>query len=70
MPHVSSLLGGPLVLDGAEDPGAVPANGSLLPDVTLRALDACLGVPGLPQSATGQTALSMLTIPLVLGWLA
>ena len=26
-------------------------------DSTLRALDACLGVPGLPQSATGQTAL-------------
>jgi hypothetical protein len=25
--------------------------------VVLRALDACLGVPGLPQSATGQTAL-------------
>jgi len=26
-------------------------------EITFRALDACLGVPGLPQSATGQTAL-------------
>ncbi len=48
MPHLWDLLGGPLVLDG----GDAPANG-----VVLRALDACLGVPGLPQSATGQTAL-------------
>jgi 2,3-bisphosphoglycerate-independent phosphoglycerate mutase len=51
MPHLHDLLGGPLVLDGGQ-------NAILLPSrVTLRALDACLGVPGLPQSATGQTAL-------------
>jgi 2,3-bisphosphoglycerate-independent phosphoglycerate mutase len=50
MPHLQDLLGGPLVLDevGQND---TPSH------VTLRALDACLGVPGLPQSATGQTAL-------------
>jgi len=50
MPHLAGLLGGPLVLDGAGREG-------LSPGVLLRALDACLGVPGLPQSATGQTAL-------------
>ena len=49
MPRLAELLGGPLVLDGrhrAADDGFL-----------LRPLDACLGVPGLPQSATGQTAL-------------
>jgi 2,3-bisphosphoglycerate-independent phosphoglycerate mutase len=50
MRHLRDLLGGPLVLDGV----AGRAAGQ---DVVLRALDACLGVPGLPQSATGQTAL-------------
>jgi hypothetical protein len=47
MPVLAGLLGGPLTLDrcGAR-PGLV-----LLP------LDASLGVPGLPQSGTGQTAL-------------
>lgn len=56
MPRLRELLGGPLVLDGlAEDdprPGGRPGS-----DLVVRALDACLGVPGLPQSATGQTAL-------------
>lgn len=51
MPHLRDLLGGPLVLDGAAMRDGSP------PHVLLRALDACLGVPGLPQSATGQTAL-------------
>jgi 2,3-bisphosphoglycerate-independent phosphoglycerate mutase len=52
MPHLHDLLGGPLVLDSVgRDGGATGGR------VTLRALDACLGVPGLPQSATGQTAL-------------
>ena len=49
MPHLRSLLGGqPLVASTApfESPRA-----ALLP------LDACLGVPGTPQSATGQAAL-------------
>lgn len=50
MPHLRALLGGPLVLDGVGR-DAIP------PCITLRPLDACLGVPGLPQSATGQTAL-------------
>jgi 2,3-bisphosphoglycerate-independent phosphoglycerate mutase len=52
MPHLFSLLGGSLVLDNV-DGDECPSR----QDVTLRALDACLGVPGLPQSATGQTAL-------------
>lgn len=49
MPHLERLLGGPLTVERA----AEPSEGELI----LRALDACLGVPGVPQSATGQTAL-------------
>jgi 2,3-bisphosphoglycerate-independent phosphoglycerate mutase len=52
MPHLHDLLGGPLVLNGVGRDGCETGG-----RVTLRALDACLGVPGLPQSATGQTAL-------------
>jgi hypothetical protein len=53
MPCVRDLLGRPIVLDrDGDDALCVADNG-----VTLCALDACLGVPGLPQSATGQTAL-------------
>jgi 2,3-bisphosphoglycerate-independent phosphoglycerate mutase len=51
MPHLRELLGGPLAL-GATNGQAVSS-----PDLVLRQVDACLGVPGLPQSATGQTAL-------------
>ncbi len=47
MPHVRSILGGGLVA-GRE----IQEEGLLF-----RPLDACLGVEGLPQSATGQTAL-------------
>lgn len=50
MPHLWKLLDGPLVLNGVRD-------AAVSPQVTFRALDACLGVPGLPQSATGQAAL-------------
>jgi hypothetical protein len=55
MPQVRNLLGRPLILDSGEfqPEGAAQGNGRL----AMRALDACLGVPGLPQSATGQTAL-------------
>lgn len=49
MPHLQRLLGGPLVLERAV--------GRCGEELVLCALDACLGVPGLPQSATGQTAL-------------
>jgi 2,3-bisphosphoglycerate-independent phosphoglycerate mutase len=49
MPHLARLLGGPLTLEGAVKRGGT--------DLVLRALDACLGIPGLPQSATGQTTL-------------
>jgi 2,3-bisphosphoglycerate-independent phosphoglycerate mutase len=52
MPHLCHLLGGPLVLNGTLH-NAIATD----KEVTLCALDACLGVPGLPQSATGQTAL-------------
>ena len=58
MPNLCDLLGGPLVLNNRCDRFS---NGSGSPsqvsEVTLRPIDACLGVPGLPQSATGQTAL-------------
>ncbi len=46
-PTLHGLLGGPLVLRGVVD----------RPGVLLVPTDATLGVPGLPQSATGQTAL-------------
>lgn len=49
MPFLQGLLGGRrLLLESA------PYEGE---QATLLALDACLGVPGLPQSATGQAAL-------------
>ena len=47
MPALRALLGGPLVASSAQ------ARGLLL----LKGIDATLGVPGLPQSGTGQTAL-------------
>ncbi len=47
-PTLRRLLGGPLT---RERPGRTAGG------VVLEALDACLGVDGLPQSATGQTAL-------------
>jgi hypothetical protein len=46
-PALRALLGGPLVMQEPLE----------REDVLLRAADATLGVPGLPQSATGQTAL-------------
>jgi hypothetical protein len=63
MPHLRELLGGPLVDNGVHLRQSSGHSGAGWPGdlsashVTLRALDACLGVPGLPQSATGQTAL-------------
>lgn len=47
MPALQALLGGPLVLENVQAHD----------DVLLAAIDATLGVPGLPQSGTGQTAL-------------
>jgi 2,3-bisphosphoglycerate-independent phosphoglycerate mutase len=47
MPTLRGLLGGPLVDGLAVD----------RPGLLLKGVDACLGVAGLPQSATGQTAL-------------
>jgi 2,3-bisphosphoglycerate-independent phosphoglycerate mutase len=56
MPHLKELLGGhKLVLDGFNT-----QNDSLLLNTgraTLLAVDACLGIEGTPQSATGQAAL-------------
>src|SRR3954468_19175091 len=47
MPAITALLGGPLAA------GRAQAHDRLL----LRGIDATLGIPGLPQSGTGQTAL-------------
>jgi len=59
MPHLEGLLGGPLVLPPDWDESQSTRCGAIVAgkDLVLRALDACLGVPGLPQSATGQTSL-------------
>lgn len=50
-PAFDELLGGPLTAEALQRP--IGAEGARV----LAALDATLGVPGLPQSATGQTAL-------------
>lgn len=47
MPELVRLLGGPLTLESCGE----------APEIVLRPIDATLGVAGLPQSATGQTAL-------------
>ena len=59
MPRLADLLGGPLVLPGNAGRHERGWGHALLSQngLVLRAVDACLGVPGLPQSATGQTAL-------------
>jgi 2,3-bisphosphoglycerate-independent phosphoglycerate mutase len=61
MPNLRSLLGGqPLVASAAP---------SESPRATLLPLDACLGVPGAPQSATGQaTLLTGRNVPAELGY--
>lgn len=46
-PALRRVAGGPLIQGAAVDH----------PDLLLKGIDACLGVEGLPQSATGQTAL-------------
>jgi 2,3-bisphosphoglycerate-independent phosphoglycerate mutase len=64
MPRLRDLLAGPLVLDSCQGKALDAAGDGL----ALRALDACLGVPGLPESATGQTALfTGINAPAVLG---
>jgi hypothetical protein len=66
MPRLRDLLGGPLVLNGAAGQAVESRNSNS--GVIVRALDACLGVPGLPQSATGQTALfTGVNAPLLVG---
>lgn len=52
LPHLRALLGGALPVRGS-----VPSDPRVVTDAVLLAADACLGVDGLPQSGTGQTAL-------------
>lgn len=47
MPALAARLGGPLTLESCREE----------PELVMRPIDATLGVAGLPQSATGQTAL-------------
>ncbi len=73
LPKLESLLGGrPFVLDSLPIPDD-PHQNYYLPleseRATLVALDAGLGVPGLPQSATGQAVLlTGINIPQVIGY--
>jgi 2,3-bisphosphoglycerate-independent phosphoglycerate mutase len=73
LPHLESLLGGrPFVLDSLPVPDD-PLHNYYLPleceRATLAALDAGLGVPGLPQSATGQAVLlTGINIPQAIGY--
>ncbi len=47
MPYLRGVIGGPLISGARVD----------APNLLLKGIDACLGVEGIPQSATGQTAL-------------
>lgn len=55
MPRLEAVLGGPMILP--PDPAGPCSGGTTDDGLTFRALDACLGVEGLPQSATGQASL-------------
>jgi len=63
-PVLNSILGGQeLVLESVADGELIDSYASL------RALDACLGVPGVPQSATGQSVLlTGINIPEKIGY--
>ena len=62
MPNLINLLNGKRLLEPG--PGVILES----PRATLLPLDACLGVEGLPQSATGQaTLLTGINVPAVLG---
>jgi 2,3-bisphosphoglycerate-independent phosphoglycerate mutase len=61
MPHLQNLLGGQSLTSAA-----APYHGA---HASLLALDAALGVPGLPQSATGQAVLlTGINVPAALGY--
>ncbi|HSQ16863.1 MAG TPA: hypothetical protein VLM83_04125 [Anaerolineales bacterium] len=61
MPALTALLGGRRFVVGSFDSGIQHSD-----NASWLALDACLGVPGLPQSATGQAALlTGINIPLL-----
>ena len=47
MPFLQNLIGNPLLIDNCKNEK----------DLVFKGIDACLGVKGFPQSATGQTAL-------------
>ena len=63
LPHLHNLLGGRRLVANSASPAHISSRATLL------ALDACLGVPGLPQSATGQAALlTGVNVPAKIGY--
>lgn len=70
MPHLQALLGGGKMVSWGARPGGEPDyQPQINTRATLLALDACLGVEGLPQSATGQaTLLTGQNVPAALGY--
>lgn len=73
MPNLQTLLGGRRLLFDALEPGAARQDSTpgrlVAQSATLLSLDACLGVAGLPQSATGQaTLLTGRNVPAILGY--
>jgi len=66
LPHLTNLLGGMPFLFSTLDPASLALESAR---ASLLALDACLGVPGLPQSASGQaTLLTGVNLPAALGY--
>ena len=60
MPHLSQLLGGHRLVSGVAP--------LVTERATLVSLDACMGVPGMPQSGSGQaTLLTGLNVPALIG---
>lgn len=58
LPHLEALLGGHKLVANGDFNGSDPAKDFIhTPQASLLALDACLGIEGTPQSATGQAAL-------------
>ncbi|MGW8142947.1 MAG: alkaline phosphatase family protein [Anaerolineales bacterium] len=69
LPNLENLLAGNKLLMEATTPNSATSNGLVTERATLIALDAGLGVDGLPQSATGQAALiTGINVPSEIGY--
>ena len=69
-PHLDALLGGNKIIANGHLPGSTDGNSLIKTNrASLLSLDACMGIDGLPQSASGQA--SLLTgknVPQILGY--